>query len=111
MSGKYYGSDWLRPYAMAFWNPKEWLNGQWSKADQDAFDFLYDQNFFGFTPFKNQFDDILNEKSWNSYSAVNQLNYGDIKDPRKFHNNFGSMSGVTHTLQFVSSNVKRLYRD
>lgn len=109
----YYGPDALRPYAMAFWHTSEWLEGPWSKLDQDAFDFLYDLNILGYTPFKNEFEKIQAEKNWDFYSNRYGLTYSDIKDPIKFHNNFGAMSGSRqfyNSLNFVSSNVKRLYR-
>lgn len=110
MGSQYHGPDWLRPYAMALWYPQDWLNGEWSKADQDAFERLYDFNIFGIRPFGTQFDDILNQKDWDLYSDRYQMDYKDIKDPRKFMNHFGQNATVRSSIAFVSSNVKRLYR-
>lgn len=107
--GRYYGPDKLRPFMMGLWNSEDWLNGQWSEDDQKAFDFLYDFNVLGYAPFRSNFDDILNEKSWNSYSKRYGLDYSDIMDPRTFHNHFNQSSMASRTFAFVSSNVKRLY--
>lgn len=109
MAGTYYGPDWLRPYAMALWNTEDWLNGEWSKSDQEAFDILYDFNVFGISPFRDNFDRILNEKAWNAYSKRYGLTYADIKDPRKYHTAFGQSQLMNGGVNFVSRNLKRLY--
>lgn len=109
----YYGPDFLRPYAMAVWNTEDWLNGSWSKEDQAAFDLLYDFNVMGIRPFGSNFDRILDQKDWDFYSGRYDLTYSDIKDPRKFHNSFGNATGMKQVgsyLNYVSDNVKRLYR-
>lgn len=107
--GSYYGPDWLRPYAMAFWNTEDWLNGEWTKQDQEAFDILYGFSVFGYNPVRDNFDRILNAKAWDNYAERNGLDYSDIKDPRKFSSSFGQSQLVTGGLNFVSSNIKRLY--
>lgn len=107
--GTYYGPEVFRPYAMALWNTEDWLNGTWSEADQNAFDILYDFNVFGYNPWRSHVDDILNAKAWDAYSDRYDLDYSDIKDPRKFHNNFGQTRLVNGGLNFVSQNIKRLY--
>lgn len=99
----YYGPDWLEDWAMAFWYPEEWLNGEWSKDKQDVFDTLYQ-----FDIFRNRFDHTLDARNRSSYLYWNQLDYKNVRDPRKLP---GSSSIVTASqLNFVSSNVKRLYR-
>lgn len=107
--GAYYGPEWLRPYAQAFWYPKEWLYGSWSKGDQAAFDDLYNFNIGGWSPFRNEFDKILNEKNRSTYFNNTGLTYADIFDPRKAVGSVISSGGVSNFLR-ISDNVKRLYR-
>lgn len=101
--GTYYGPEWLRPYAQAFWYPKDWLSGTWSKNDQEAFDTLYQFDFF-----RGQFDKILNERNRSNYFDRFGIDYSMISDPR---NAVGSAPLVSRSAAFrVSDNIKRLYR-
>lgn len=99
--GQYYGPKHLKPYMMAFWDTESWLNGEWSKEDQDAFNFLYD-----FSLFRGKFDEILDAKSHAAYLRNNQLDYSDVYDPRKLK----SVTTHSQAVNFVSRNIGRLYR-
>lgn len=99
--GTYYGPDFLKPYMMAFWDTESWLNGPWSENDQNAFNLLYD-----FSLFRGKFDQILDKKVNAAYLSANQMTYSDVYDPRKLKSN--SVGG--QTINFLSSNIKRLYR-
>lgn len=105
--GTYYGPKEFGPYVQAFWDPVGFLDGEWSYDKQKAFSNLYNFSIGGWSPFRNQFDSILDARNDQLYLDRYGLDYSDVKDPRKFVH--GS-SPVVHTLNFVSDNVKRLYR-
>lgn len=106
--GTYYGPKEFEPYVMAFWDPRGFLYSPWTKEKQDAFDVLYNFQvpYTGWSPFRDQFDSILNQRNNDIYLARNDISYGDIKDPRKLAS---THSGTLNTINFISSNIKRLY--
>lgn len=105
----YYGPDEWSEYVDAFWHPKEWINSEWSKAKQDAFNNLYDLGVLGWYPFRDEFDKILNDRNNELYMGRYDLDYSDVKDPRKLSTT-SSVKVLGNGINFVSSNIKRLYR-
>lgn len=80
----------------------DWLYSDWSKEKYETFKTLYQ-----IPGIKQYFDYILDKRSDSEYMDINQVDWSDIHDPRKLSqtHSFGSM------VNFVSSNVTRLYRD
>lgn len=87
----------------------EWLysaaEGQWTQEDQDRFDMYY-----AMEPFKSYFDWVLDkqirEKVFNLYG----IDYSDIHDPRNVIGAGNSGRALHNSLNFVSDNVRRLYK-
>lgn len=104
----YYGPKELESYMQAFWDPVGFLDGEWTYEKQDAFNNLYNLNFAGWSPFRNQFDAILDKRDNAQYMDRYGINWSDVKDPRKLSQSHNAP--VVHSLNFVSSNIKRLYR-
>lgn len=104
----YYGPLSWAEYMDAIYHPKEWLNSEWSKEKQTAFNDLYDFSIGGYSPFRDTFDKILDERNNDLYMDRYGLTYADVKDPRKLKSN-STVGMALSTINFVSSNIKRLY--
>lgn len=79
----------------------DWLYNDWSQEKYDQFVALYQ------IPGVHQyFDYLLDQRADAEYMDRNQLDWSDIHDPRKLRqtNSLGSV------YNFVSSNIKRLYK-
>lgn len=104
----YYGPKEWEPYVTAFWDPNQFLNSEWSYEKQKAFNDLYNFSVFGWSPFRDQFDSILDSRNDQLYLDRYGLDWSDVKDPRKLSQSKRSAS--VNAINFVSSNIKRLYR-
>lgn len=80
-------------------------NGTWDADDQYAFDLLYGTKYG-----KQYLDYMLDKRNRKDYMKNTGLDYGDTNDPRKWPGagSNGQMFGAT--LNYVSDNVKRLYK-
>lgn len=88
----------------------EWLykaadEGRWTKEDQERFDLLYAHE-----PFKTYFDWILDARIREKIFNLTGTDYDDIRDPRNVVGAGNSGRLVRWGVNFVSDNVKRLYR-
>lgn len=106
----YYGPLEHKEYIDAIQHPEDWLNAEWSEEKQKVFNDLYDFSIGGWSPFRNQFDKILDERNRDLYMDRYDINYADVKDPRKLATT-SSVRNMFGGINFVSSNVKRLYKN
>lgn len=88
----------------------DWLygaanEGTWTKEDQDRFDTLY-----AFEPFKTYFDYLLDKNIREKIFDLTGTDYSDIHDPRNVVGTGNAGRLAKWGLNFVSDNVKRLYR-
>lgn len=88
----------------------DWLygaanEGKWTQADQERFDKLY-----AFEPFKTYFDYLLDKNLREKIFELTGTQYSDIRDPRNVIGAGNSGRLMNWGLNFVSDNVKRLYR-
>lgn len=104
----YYGPLEHIEYIDAFYNPTQWLNSEWSHGKQQAFNDLYNFNILGHAPFRTKFDTILDSRDDQLYLDRYDLDWPDVRDPRNLKQSRHSLS--LSQLNFVSDNVKRLYR-
>lgn len=80
----------------------DWLYSDWSKEKYDTFTALY--QIYGV---RQYFDFLLDQRKDQEYMAANQLDWSDVHDPRKL----SQTSSLGSVYNFVSSNIKRLYKD
>lgn len=104
----YYGPLEHAEYIDAIFHPKDWLNSKWSHDKQVAFNDLYDFSVAGYAPFRTTFDKILDERNNELYMDRYDIDYADVKDPRKLKST-STVGIASGTYQFLSSNIKRLY--
>lgn len=104
--------DWVDLYGAMFEGRplkdqlKDWLyEDNWSKEKLDEYHLL---NSF---PIVNDYMDyLLDSRSTDEYLSRYQMDYSDIHDPRKLRSTSSGTRLVRSGINFVSSNVKRLYR-
>lgn len=100
----YYGPDSLFEFADAIHHPKEWLYGPWSKEKYEAYKFL------NIIPgISHYMDYLLDIRSDEEYLRRYGMDYTDIHDPRKLRQTSSSGRFYGFGMNFVSSNIKRLY--
>lgn len=80
-------------------------SGSWNKDDQYIFDMLY-----GTQTFRKYFDYKLDMRTRKDYMKNTGLDYGDTNDPRKWPGAGSKGQLFGDVLNFVSDNVKRLYK-
>lgn len=97
------------PAAKRFLDDKvgEWLYGEYDKDKLETFQTLYHIG-----PVRDYFDYLLDKRADQEYMSRNQLDYSDIHDPRKLKSTRSNIDGViaSRGFNFVSGNIKRLYR-
>lgn len=79
-------------------------NGKWSQVHQYKFELLYN-----IPVLKSIIDADLNHSRMSFYMDYHNIDWSDVKDPRNLANNDGSAEVASATLNFVSSNLNRLY--
>lgn len=86
-------------------NPfSEWLYGEYDEEKLKHFEMLYS------TPLHYYMDYLLDRRADEEYLNRYGMDYPDIHDPRKLSQT-GAFTELAHVgLNFVSDNVKRLYR-
>lgn len=83
----------------------EWLYGEYDSEKQQQFMFLYQ------LPVIHQyFDYLLDLRAQKEYMNRYQVDWKDVHDPRKLPATSSGSSFMHAGLNFVSDNVKRLYR-
>lgn len=99
---------WGRLYGLAKKSTYDWLDksqrGEWSKQDQDFYDFISS------APGLNHFTKLYeNEKTREWYMSRYGIDYSQVHQPWNLPG--GSEVGSFHSsLNYVSDNIKRLYR-
>lgn len=79
----------------------DWLYGPYDRTKYSQFAALYA------VPGIHQYMDyLLDQRRTSEYMNRHQLSYSDIHDPRKLY----STQSIGSMVNFVSSNVKRLYK-
>lgn len=79
----------------------DWLYGPYDEAKYNQFASLY-----AIPGVRQYFDYLLDKRRTSEYMSRHQLSYSDIHDPRKLY----TTSSIGSMVNFVSSNVKHLYR-
>lgn len=82
----------------------EWLYGDWDKQKYQRY-LKMDS-----VPYLHQrMDYLLSLRSDQEYLSANGMSYSDIHDPRKLPSHNAAVSYYGSILNFVSSNINRLY--
>lgn len=95
-------------YLSRQWNNSvNWLYGQdadgWTEKDQHDFEVMRTNPVMAYL-----MDAELDKRATREYMANRGLTWSDIHDPRKVHAT--NAQAVFNSLNFVSSNITRLYR-
>lgn len=83
----------------------DWLYGEWSEQKLKEFEILHNIPIVS-----NYMDYVLDHRADQEYLDRYGMDYSDIHDPRKLHQFSSGSSFVGSSVNFVSSNLHRLYR-
>ena len=82
----------------------EWLYGDYDEDKLGQFELLHNIPFVG-----DYMDYLLDRRADKEYMDRYGLDYSDIHDPRKLRQTSSGTRFIGGALNFVSSNVKKLY--
>lgn len=83
----------------------EGLDGNWTKEDQERFERMY-----SIKGYKEYLDYLLDKEQRERIFNLYGIQYSDIRDPRNVKGAASTSRMYTAAYNFVSDNVKRLYR-
>lgn len=84
---------------------QDWLYGEWDEDKLRQYEFLHHFPFIG-----DYMDYLLDIRADREYLERHGMDYSDIHDPRKLRETSSGSRLAGNVLNFVSSNVTRLYK-
>lgn len=98
------GNDTLEDNGISRWL-YEGLEGKWTQSDQDRFEKMYSVDGM-----RQYLDYLLDRRTRENLFNLYGIQYSDIRDPRNVAGVRSTAAMNQFAINFVSDNIKRLYR-